>query len=349
MSMNQISLIMGKDIKHNIEIQQRILDKVYNPQDPQEEVNNIHISKMMNDTIADAKQKPNPIQLYKNLFFENEVCCLFANTNLGKSVLAVQIAEEIAKNQHKRVLYFDYELSDKQLQLRYDDNGSSYIFSDNFLRAEINPDLYTGEDIITDIEKDAVRLSCNVIIIDNLTWIADNNENAESAAELMKKLRLLKGKYGWSILVLAHTPKGTLNNPITQDSLAGSKALMNFFDSAFAIGKSTKGENVRYIKQIKARNTMITYGTDNVLECEITKEGGFLHFKEIETSPEKEHLKEYLTDEEKQQRDEDILSLLDEGKSYRQIAKKLECSISLISKVVKRNKNQNKEEELKFD
>lgn len=40
------------------------------------------------------------------------------------------------------VLYFDFELSDKQFQNRYSkDYEDNYIFDDNFLRVEINPDL----------------------------------------------------------------------------------------------------------------------------------------------------------------------------------------------------------------
>lgn len=56
----------------------------------------------------------------------------------------------------------------------------------------------------------------------------------------MMKLMNLKKQYGWSLLVIAHTPKRNLSSPITQNDLAGSKKLYNFFDSVVAIGKSAK-------------------------------------------------------------------------------------------------------------
>ena len=71
--------------------------------------------KSANKTMIEAAKRPNPKSLYKTFWYEGETCCLFADTNLGKSILAVQIASEIAVNEI--VLYFDFELSDKQFQL----------------------------------------------------------------------------------------------------------------------------------------------------------------------------------------------------------------------------------------
>lgn len=354
--MNQKSLIMGNNKIQNEtqnEIQQSLLNKVYNPQEPQEEVKPkiIHNIKSVNETILDAREKPDPKELYKNLFYENEVCCLFSTTNAGKSILAVQIGNEIAKNNpDKRVILFDYELSDKVFQLRFDNNQANrYVFAENFLRAEKNYEKNNFDNILSDIENDSLALRCNVIMIDNLTTIENELENSTIAKNLILRLQALTFKNDWSILIIAHTPKISPNAPLTENSLAGSKNIMNLIDTAFALGKSAKGEDVRYIKQLKARSSKITYGADNVIECEITKEGGFLHFKEIGTSPEKEHLKEYLTDEEKQQRDSDILSLKKEGYSERKIANKLNCSKTLVNKILQKNGIKKKQEELKFD
>ena len=66
--------------------------------------------------------------------------------------------------------------------------------------------------------------------------------------------------------------------PITQNDLAGSKKLYNFFDSVFAIGKSAKDENLRYIKQLKVRYGNFEYGGNNVIVCAIEKADDFLRF-----------------------------------------------------------------------
>lgn len=292
------------------------------------------------DTIVEASKRSDPEPLFLKLWYEGEVCCLFSDSNLGKSIYAVQIASEIAQN-HKVVL-FDCELSDKQFQLRYtDDNGSLHSFPDNFLRAEINPeginDISIEDAIINGIEAVAVGKKSDVIIIDNLTYLCIAAEKSDAAGNLMIRLTGLKRKYGWSILILAHTPKRSLSNPITQNDLAGSKKLYNFFDSAFAIGKSAKDEALRYVKQLKVRHGAYTHGEENVIVYAIEKENAFLHFEYRGTSTEREHLKE-VTDKEVKSIETKIQYLRDQGKSFRQIASDLGLSMSKVYRVLEKSK-----------
>ena len=219
--------------------------------------------KSANRTLEDAARRPDPEQLYLELWYEGEVCCLFADSNLGKSIFAVQMADTIS--QTRRVLYVDCELSDKQFQLRYTDKetGQRHLFPDNLFRAEINPcaigvERYE-ENIIKDIEMAAIRTATDVIIIDNLTYLCNSSDKGVDAGLFMMNLMNLKKKYGWSLLIIAHTPKRSLMSPITQNDLAGSKKLYNFFDSVFAIGQSAKDNCLRYVKQVKVRAGAFKY------------------------------------------------------------------------------------------
>jgi RecA-family ATPase len=47
--------------------------------------------------IEQAKTRPIPQMLFSEFWFEGELCILFADTNLGKSILAVQIGNSISK------------------------------------------------------------------------------------------------------------------------------------------------------------------------------------------------------------------------------------------------------------
>ncbi len=294
--------------------------------------------KTANQAIREAKQRPNPEDLWLTLWYEGEACCLFADSNLGKSIYAVQIATSIAEKQ--RVLYFDFELSDKQFQLRYtDEEGNLFQFPNNLYRVEINREalgIDNFEDsVILNIEEAAVKTNAKVLIIDNLTYLCIATEKGDLAGSLMMKLMRLKREYGLSILVLAHTPKRPLTNPITQNDLAGSKKLYNFFDSVFAIGKSAKDSNLRYIKQLKVRYGNYTYDMDNVIVCSIEKVGSFLKFVQIGFAEEREHLKE--------QTENDITTLIEnakdlrsEGKSIREIASILGVSKSKIDRILKK-------------
>ena len=279
--------------------------------------------KSANRTITDAALRPNPRSLYLELWYEGEVCCLFSDSNLGKSIYAVQMADQIAST--RRVLLVDCELTDKQFQMRYTDaeTGLIHIFPEGLYRAEINPvtlDVNDYEEkIIKNIEAVALRMTTSIIIIDNLTYLCNSSDKGVDAGIFMMKLMNLKKKYGWSLLIIAHTPKRNLSSPITQNDLAGSKKLYNFFDSVFAIGKSAKDDRLRYVKQLKVRAGEFLYDANNIIVYELEKSSGFVHFEFKEYSTEKEHLRERTeSDEEKQLKR--IKELKAQGKSVRDIA-----------------------------
>lgn len=293
--------------------------------------------KTANRTIREAALRPNPDVLWLTLWYEGEVCCLFSDSNLGKSIYAVQIATSIAKKQ--KVLYFDFELSDKQFQLRYSDEANNLNqFPDNLYRVEINRDSLDAvnfeEAVIGNIEQTAIKLGAKVLIIDNLTYLCVASEKGDAAGTLMLRLMALKRKYGLSMLILAHTPKRCLSNPITQNDLAGSKKLYNFFDSVFAIGKSAKNSSVRYIKQLKVRYGNYTYDADNVIVCVIEKVGTFLQFVDIGYAVEKEHLKE-PSEKDSTQEKETIKRMVAEGKTYRVIASELGVTLGKVQRALK--------------
>lgn len=292
-----------------------------------------------NRTLQEAALRPDPVDLYHELWYEGEVCCLFADSNLGKSIYAVQMADDISH--FRNVLYVDCELSDKQFQLRYTDSetGRLYQFQDTLTRAEINPakmNLKNFEDeIIKDIEDAAIVTDSKVIIIDNLTYLCNNCEKGDVAGLFMISLMNLKKKYGWSLLIIAHTPKRSLTSPITQNDLAGSKKLYNFFDSVFAIGKSAKDERLRYVKQVKVRAGAYRYDSDNVILYEIVHDSENVHFEFKGFANEKDHLKEADT-KEKNTLEENVMELIQTGKSYRDIASALGISKSLVGNIVKK-------------
>lgn len=303
---------------------------VESPQQPE----GLLIVKSANQWVKEASERPNPEPLWLSLWYQGEVCCLFADSNLGKSIYAVEIANEVS--QKRKVLYFDFELSDKQFQLRYtDDFGGLHSFSDNFLRAEINPEMCYNDsfedELIESIEKSCVDNDVKTLIVDNLSFLCAESEKGDAAGRLMMRLIRLKKQYDLSILVLAHTPKRPLSNPITQNDLAGSKKLFNFFDSVFAIGQSAKDDNLRYIKQIKVRTGSRTFGAESVLICEIIKDKDWLHFRPKGCESEKEHLK---TDSSAILKE--IKNLREDGQTIEEIAKKLNISKSKVGRIAKK-------------
>ena len=154
----------------------------------------------------------------------------------------------------------------------------------------------------------------------------------------MKGLKSLKSKYNLSILVLAHTPKRDSSKPLDKNDLQGSKMLINFADSCFTIGECYNDKSLRYIKQIKARNTEIVYDTQNVIVCKIVKPLNFLQFQFVELSSESEHLKRY-SNSDKEELDNSIVELKKSNPNWslQQIADMAGTNKMKVKRIIDRN------------
>jgi len=315
--------------------------------------------KTANRWIEQAKKRPIPKMLFAEFWFEGELCILFADTNLGKSALAVQISNSISSGEsirafnleaeRQKVLYYDFELSDKQFEARYSEKFENhYNFNQYLFRAEVNPEKSdyreTGFDsfekyLYNSLKKSIEETEAKILIIDNITYLKDTTEQAKFALPLMKDLQGLKKKYNLSILALAHTPKRDLTKPITRNDLQGSKMLINFCDSSFAIGENSCDKGIRYLKQIKARNTEIIYDTDNVCVCQIGKAVNFLQFEFLNFGSEREHLKQ-ISEGDREQKIAEVLELKKLGISNIEIARRFGVSEGAIRKWIKKTTEQ---------
>lgn len=126
--------------------------------------------KSANAWIEDSIRIPAPKMYLHNLIVQFENTVIFAASNVGKSILAIQIAEDIAHTE--KILYVDLELSAKQFQMRYSDmtTGEIHIFPSNFTRAEIDPELIVGADLeqeILDSIEEAAKRGTKFFVIDN--------------------------------------------------------------------------------------------------------------------------------------------------------------------------------------
>lgn len=303
----------------------------------------LFVSHTANEWMQIASGEPDPSQLWFDFWNEGELCCLFADSNCGKSILAVQIASEVARRM--KVLYFDFEMSRKQFQRRYcDDEGKMYRFADNFVRIEMNPQGFKSagnieEMIVDEIRHEIIKQGAKVVIVDNLGFICTQSEQGDAAGRLMRRLKDIQAAAGVSMLVIGHTPKRDLTQPITANELAGSKRLFNFFDSVFCIGASSRDEELRYMKQLKVRAGEFTYTSENVLVCELTRRDGLLCFKGVARDREERHLRR-VEDEERAALEARILELGKQGKTQREIAAEVKVSLGKVNRIMKKYRGQ---------
>ncbi len=307
-------------------------------------------AQQMDDILSDPKNLIPPRKLFGPYWYENEICFLIADSNAGKSILAsdITIAIDCGYNYWNQVMcevpgeknnvLYDLEQSKRQFTARY--AGKDFCMN-NITRVEFdhrNTELFTWQDLLNDIEDRINSNMPNVVILDNLSCVLPNATNAKEAIEFMRSLKAIKEMNGnVSFLILAHTHKRNMGKPIDQNNLIGSKFLMNFADSAFAIGFSVKDESTRYIKQIKTRSSE---KLGQVAEMEI--EGSpYLHMEFVDWGTEDDHLHSMP----RRSRIDDfigelIIELYQDGYSIREIASRIGVSKSSIHRFIKANTNE---------
>lgn len=319
--------------------------------------NDFLIIKSANEWMDEAKSKPIPKKIFGQFWYEEELCILFADTNQGKSLLAVQIIDSVSKGvptlglemelKASKVIYFDLELTAKQFEMRYaqydkdrDVLFDHFEFSNLFLRAEINP--YGFDEAFEDyehflfkeIEVQASKSGAKILVIDNLSCVISDNEKARNTTPFLIKLNNLKKIHGWSILLIAHTPKRNLFAPISRNDIQGSKSFINLIDSCFAVGESQKDPSIKYLKQIKVRYGAFKYPSENVLVCKIGKDSNFSSFRFLQFGKESDHLKQ-LNPVDKSQIKNKALELKNEGHTNVKIAQELGVSEGAVRKWLK--------------
>lgn len=111
--------------------------------------------------------------------------------------------------------------------------------------------------------------------------------------------------------------------------------LINFADSAFAIGESQSEPGLRYLKQIKQRSGKQYYGADNVCLCRISKPANFLQFNFEDFAHESDHLRHYKKQQLRHTEDK-VDRLHRQGLSIRAIAERTGLSKTTVGRLVKK-------------
>lgn len=295
----------------------------------------------MNQLMQEVSALPKPVPLIEGLWNVGELATFFGISNCGKSIVAVEWADRIARS-GKRTLYADFELSRPQFYQRYtNENGESHQFPSALFRTELDCDKYLGSDdfeseILSELEHTIVKNDIEVVIIDNLTFLSNRSEKSDSAGLLMLRLKALKERLNISMLVVSHTPKRGSGETLDVTSMAGSMRLANFFQVMIGLGKSTSDEKIKYIKSVKYRASEIRFGSDNVIMGQLSNgdNNNFPHFEVLGYCSERSLLRE-VTEKSENDLVDKARQLQSEGKSQRQIATELRISLGKVNKILK--------------
>lgn len=328
---------------------------------------NLFAARTANAYLKTPRERPVRRQLFGYLWLEGELTLLFADTGLGKSALAVQMARALAGGEQiepfavttgpQRVLYFDFELTDEQFAARYadadgnvdDPDDAEPLFPLGFIRCAPRHDAAKPDEfedyysfLIHSISDTISFSGARVVIVDNITWLSASTEHSAPAQRLMRTLAALKDELGLSILVIAHTPKLRPGSPIGLNHLQGSKVLANRADNVIAIGRSGSSRNLRYLKPLKQRNVEARFDERSVPVFRLEKIGRMLGFTFVDNEPETRHLDGFLrghalAEAIRQDRMKRAIELSNAGDNLREIAEKLGVGLATVSSYLNKN------------
>ncbi len=291
-----------------------------------------------------------PVDLWHGLWHQGEMVCLFGEPNVGKTVLAMQIANELNKRGLK-TLYFDLENAAHQLKARYKTEKFDYNSGEgNFIVKSLNPNYTTApldsRSILDHIKKDFAEERAPVIIIDDITHLIGSGDQAD-VRYVLNTLRSWTQHFLISILVLAHSKRRKPTALTTIESLAGSFEYSYAFDSIFSLTRANKYNEEKnnithYIKHHKNRMGPVVYHDLNVITAHLGRDGnsGFLQFNDFYTGGNERQLLRDHGYNSYEQINEAIIMYHKLFFSTREIANLVGCSQSHVSKTISKHQNQ---------
>ena len=229
---------------------------------------NINAVRKANECIADAARRKPPAPLFDEFWREGELALFFGAAGTGKSILAVQVADALARGTplygfrmprgRRKVLYVDLSLTDAQFRARYSGNADTPVRNEPAGRKDVSnasrslrtgvsafrfpENLYRGrppaeKDLCDWIKASVEANGFKVVIVDDLSAIKRTHDGIRETLSCMRRLKQLRDELGVSILAVtdAFEPR---DGWVSESDLMRSRVLCTVADSVFAIGRN---------------------------------------------------------------------------------------------------------------
>jgi KaiC/GvpD/RAD55 family RecA-like ATPase len=278
----------------------------------------------INDFMNEPDEWPALTQLFDEFWREGELALLFGASGTGKSILAMQIADALARGSRldgfsmptsgKRVLYVDLQHAGFQFKARYrDSSGRQYSFSERIFRDRPKE----AKDLVGWLRDELKKRRFDVVVIDDIGSLKTTNDGVRETLAAMRELRRLRDEMMVSILVVSDA-SAARGKYADESDLGCSRVLCTVADSVFALSPWNAGQC--RVMQTRSRSSAIVWTAQIAPIAKIMRlKGGMLGFQFDER-----FIPEFSPGENDLALE--IKARHEIGKTYRQIAEELGIS-----------------------
>lgn len=195
-----------------------------------------------------------PQALFKPFWYEGETCCLFGESGIGTTTLAMQIA--LVVGQSRPVAFFSLDLSTEQIVRRYGIAKFSGVTIYTY-----RPEQFAKRGFIEDTIADMEKTGCTEFVVDGLAEI-ETLYDVSSRNFVRALIRATKEK-GWSVLFTA-----LRNNLMLEYSLNTYHCNLIDdmpIDNFVGMGRAKFDRGAFYLKQTTSRNRPVVYDEKHVM------------------------------------------------------------------------------------
>ncbi len=220
------------------------------------------------DELAEyAKDLPELKKLFGDHILEGTTVLFPSERGVGKTFLALQLAMLISNGDNSflgeqieitgNTLYLNMELGKpviskrilnlkKLLKIKKESMYKAYCISE---RKDLNQ-------LLPKIIEWVNKYKPVLLIVDNLrTAFGDSdNEKNKEMTKCINELNNLRDKYGFALLLIHHTKKGTSYQLTNSDMQSGAGAISDLVDGDLFLRRSQKDNSFRILKRSKSRN-----------------------------------------------------------------------------------------------
>src|SRR4051812_6498581 len=228
-----------------------------------------------NECIAAVKHVRWPERLFDEFWCEGELAILFGPPGVGKSILAVQIADALARGRaigsfrmpmyRRRTLYVDMVMSEVKFGQRYsyfprvNRDQRAFKFSECLFRERPARNVALGPWLRAKIEFDRLE----VVVIDDVRAFSRTCDGTLETLALMRELKQISDDTRVSMLVLATSAMPGRGGIVSEVDMRRSRNICDIADKVFAMGFHPRSAGDRFLIETRSRNSEVVWTIDN--------------------------------------------------------------------------------------